>query len=160
MCGIHCTINIMSNSVIGLHGTIPLLCNYTMSDLENDAIASKINDSVKAQESRSDLFTAKVSIIGELHTERATWANTLGELKSQAMINSGGIKDDFKQQVAEIEKTLSKISADITAFSPASTDELKTFRAGIKERFAALESLYKKAYAIESEHLPDDLEMQ
>jgi hypothetical protein len=132
-----------------------------MSDLENDAIASKINDSVKAQESRSDLFTAKVSIIGELHTERATWANKLGELKSQAMINSGGIKDDFKAQVAEIEKTLSKISSDITAFSsPVSTDELNSFRDGIKERFAALESLYKKAYDIESENLPDDLEMQ
>jgi hypothetical protein len=150
----------MSNSVIGLQGRRPALSLATMSDLENDAIARKINASVEAQESRSDLFTAKVSVIGELHTERATWANKLGELKSQAMINSGDIKEDFKVRVADIEKTLSKISSDITAFSPASTDELEKFRGAIKERFAALESLYKKAYAIESEHLPDDLEME
>lgn len=133
---------------------------FVMSDLEQDAVAKKINESVEAKESAGALFTAKVTIIGGLHTERAMLANKLGELKSQAMINSGGIKDAFKDQVAEIEKTLSKISADISAFSPGSKKELEDFRDSIQKRFADMEELYKKAYAIESENLPDDLEME
>jgi hypothetical protein len=131
-----------------------------MAELDKDNVAEKIKASLKSQESRSDLFTAKVSVISELHTERATWANKLGDLKSQAMINSGGSKQSFKDKVLEIEKTLAQISADITAFSPSSTEQLEAFRIAIRERFVAFEALYKKAYEIESDNLPDDLEME
>ena len=125
---------------------------------QSESVTDKLNASAEAQVDKAELFLEKVTTIGELHTERATLANKLGEMKTQAMVRRDENNEDFEKLIKEIEETMRGISSDITAFSPKSLDELREFKKAIKQRFVGVGDLYAKAYKEEASILPDELE--
>ncbi len=126
---------------------------------ETDKVTKDLNAEVEKQEDNATLFLEKVTVIGELHTERAILANKLGELKSQAMIHRDEDNQDFEDLVKEIEETMRGISSDITDFSPKTLADLSEFKTATKARFQEVGKLYQKAYKEEESILPDELEM-
>jgi len=111
-----------------------------------------------SKQERDELFQKRVQIVGDLHTQRALWANRVGELKSQANIHRQQHNETFEDLVRRTEEAIGEISKEITEFSPQSVDDLERFKSEIEERFERVGELYQQAYDEESSILPDDLD--
>ncbi len=110
---------------------------------KGDSETEKLRQNVEATESKHELFQRKVSMVGELHTERAFMANRIGGLKSEARITHDDLGDDIEGRIKKLETSLKEISKDISDFSPDSIEELEEFCKKTKERFKELEDLFQ-----------------
>lgn len=104
--------------------------------------SEQIEKDLQAKEAQQELFQKRVLIIGELHTERALWANKIGQLKSFSITQHDELSNTYNEKLISLEEKIGNISKQITDFKPQSIDELENFQTRIQEQFKELDSLY------------------
>ncbi|MGJ3241407.1 MAG: hypothetical protein ACFE0O_00400 [Opitutales bacterium] len=92
----------------------------------------------------TDLFQRKVVVIGELHTQRALWANMLGDLKSEILTQQKERSQAFKDAVGKLDEQLSELSQRITDFKPNSIEELEAFAEEMRGVFSDMTLTYER----------------
>jgi hypothetical protein len=92
----------------------------------------------------TNLFQRKVVVIGELHTQRALWANMLGDLKSEIRTQQVERSQAFKDAVEKLDKQLVELSQRITDFQPASIEELESFAEEARGTFSDMTLTYER----------------
>lgn len=113
--------------------------------------SEQIEQDLKEKDAQQELFQKRVIIIGELHTERALWANKFGSLKSLSITQNDELSEGYNSKLKKLESKISEISKEITDFKPESIEELENFQKKILGEFKALEPTYEELVEANSE---------
>ena len=117
--------------------------------------SEQIEQDLREKDAQQELFQKRVIIIGELHTERALWANKFGQLKSLSITQNDELSEGYNSKLKQLESKISEISKEITAFKPESIEELENFQEKILGEFKAIEPTYEELVEANSENDPD-----
>ncbi len=104
--------------------------------------SEQIEKDMQAKEAQQELFQKRVLIIGELHTERALWANKIGQLKTLSITQHDELSNTYNDKLVALEGRIGSISRQITDFKPESIPELEDFQYHIQKQFKELDDLY------------------
>jgi len=117
--------------------------------------SKQIEKNLEQKDARQELFQQRVIIIGELHTQRAVWANKIGQLKSLSITQTNEMAEHFQEKLESLESLMSEISTSITDFSPESIQALKDFKSATEDKFKELEKLYLELENTDAEGAPN-----
>lgn len=115
-----------------------------MVSMNPEEASEQIEKDLREKDAQQELFQKRVIIIGELHTERALWANKFGQLKSLSITQNEELSDEYDSKLKDLESRISEISQEITDFKPESIEELEQFKEEIEVKFKALEPTYNE----------------
>lgn len=133
----------------------PDRCGRLIFVMSNEDPAEQIEKDLQEKEAKQKLFQEKVVIIGELHTERALWANRIGQLKSLSITQTNELDEGYEDRLKALESQIAEISKEITDFKPDTLDELNAFKDKTRKRFGQLEKDYQELEKQEAEANPD-----
>ncbi len=117
--------------------------------MDPEKFDEKLQKEMAEKERKQDLFQQRVLVIGELHTQRAIWANQIGQLKSMATTQADSLSDDYRERLKNLERRITEISEAITEFSPKSVDDLMQFKEKIENKFSELREYYDSTEKVE-----------